>query len=162
MPLRRHPRARPETGRSPFNYVRAGVAILVGATCSVIASTAKEPNYTDTPLAGLLGEPGHLDGQGSLARVNRTRFGCLDGAGNLYISESGTIRRISPNGEVRTLAGAANLYRYLDGVGAEARFSEFEFPIAADRTGNVYAVDPIRHTVRKITSRGEVTTFAGK
>jgi hypothetical protein len=138
------------------------MAVLVVVACQPSASSAAEPSFTDVPLAGRLGEPGHLDGQGGEARIRRTQFGCLDAAGNLYIAESGTVRRISPSGEVRTLAGVARTLDVVDGVGAEARFSNYEFPLAADAADNVYTVDSRSHVVRKITPRGEVTTVAGR
>lgn len=162
MPWLASPRSIPETAPSSYGSFPFAMAVLVIAACSPIASEAAGPPYTDIPLAGRLGDPGHLDGQGTQAQVHSTNHACLDGAGNLYISESGTIRQISPAGEVRTLAGVARSYLYLDGVGTEARFSDYEFPIAADHAGNVYAVDRLRHTVRKMTPRGEVTTFAGR
>src|SRR5690242_16823335 len=58
-----------------------------------------------------------------------------------------------------TLAGAASVGSQ-DGPGANARFYS---PRAAvvDSAGNTYIVDTGNHTIRKITSAGVVSTFAG-
>jgi hypothetical protein len=58
-----------------------------------------------TTFAG--GESGHADGLGPLARFRRPADLTRDGQGNLYVvdSESHCVRRIDPNGLVRTLTG---------------------------------------------------------
>ena len=59
-----------------------------------------------------------------------------------------------------TLAGAASV-GCQDGPGASARFYS---PRAAvvDAAGNTYIVDTGNHTIRRITSAGVVSTFAGR
>jgi sugar lactone lactonase YvrE len=47
-----------------------------------------------------------------------------------------------------------------DGTGTAARFSN-PLNIARDAQGNLYVTDNSNHTIRKITSEGVVTTFAG-
>lgn len=78
----------------------------------------------------------------------------------MYVADSGnyTIRKISPAGNVSTLAGSAGSSGSADGTGATARFS-FLKGLSVDGAGNVYAVDG--HAVRRISPTGAVTTLAG-
>lgn len=60
-------------------------------------------------VAGAPGQAGIQDGERAGARLNAPASLAIDGAGNLYVADSGnyTIRRISPAGAVTTLAGVA-------------------------------------------------------
>src|SRR5688572_17585324 len=75
-------------------------------------------------FAGSLGGPGSVDGPLAVARFGGPWGLALDAAGNLYVSDSGnhTIRRISPGGEVTTLAGRAGSRGFEGGPASEARF----------------------------------------
>ena len=134
----------------------AGVALL----CTLTTLAAQ--TYDNAVLAGSPGQSGFRDGRGSEARLLFSSSGTLDGGGNLYFVEAGAIRRITPAGEVTTVAGDGNgEYGYRDDRGRSARFTQYGFPIAADRAGNLYAVDRLSHTIRRIAPNGEVTTLAG-
>ena len=54
----------------------------------------------------------------------------------------------------------AGSYGITDGPGAVARFW-VPTGIATDAAGNVYVVDSVADTIRKITPAGEVSTLAG-
>ena len=60
-----------------------------------------------TVLAGQSAQPGYADGVGAQARLDLPSALALDSAGNLYVADAATIRRITPQGEVRTVAGVA-------------------------------------------------------
>jgi sugar lactone lactonase YvrE len=128
-----------------------------------------------TTLAGAAGQHGSTDGSGANARFDRPVGVALDVAGNVYVADTGnaTLRRITPAGEVSTLAGAAGQRGATDGVGAAARFNH-PGGLAVDAAGNVYLADRTRsypggwlyletvaNTIRKITPAGVVTTLAG-
>ena len=70
-----------------------------------------------TTIAGLPGQRGTADGVGSSARFNLPSALAVDGAGVLYVADSGNslIRRIAPDGAVTTLAGAAGQSGLADG-----------------------------------------------
>jgi sugar lactone lactonase YvrE len=59
-----------------------------------------------TTIAGMAGAHDSVDGVGSAARLAYPQGITLDGAGNLYVTESFRVRRISPSGEVTTIAGS--------------------------------------------------------
>lgn len=60
---------------------------------------------------------------------------------------------------VSTIAGANN-QGYVDGKAANARFN-VPTGIALDQFGNIYVADLANHSIRKITTNGDVSTFAG-
>lgn len=123
------------------------------------------PQGVVTTLAGTMGTRGYADGQGAAARFNQPSGVATDGAGNVYVADTGnnTIRKITPSGVVTTLAGAGPSADagHADGKGAGARFLSPE-GVATDGAGNIYVADSGNHTIRKITPDGAVSTFAGK
>ena len=122
------------------------------------------PNGAVTLLAGsATGVAGSADGQGSSAKFNSPYGVAVDGAGNVYVADSMnfTIRKITPDGTVSTLAGSPGVEGYQDGSGVNATFSTV-VGIAVDSSGdNIYVTDGNNYTIRKITSAGVVTTLAG-
>lgn len=114
-----------------------------------------------TTFAGTAGSQGNTDGAGSAARFIDPYAVAADSAGNLYVADTSgnSIRKISSTGVVTTLAGGLAAGS-ADGTGTAARFWEPR-GIAVDLAGNVYVADYMNNTVRKITSAGLVTTFAG-
>ena len=115
-----------------------------------------------TTLAGPAGVSRGSDGVGSAARFYNPTASAVDGAGNVYVADrqNFTIRKISTNGAVTTLAGTAGLSGTTDGTGSAARFS-YPDCLALDGAGNLYVTDTNNDTIRKITPAGIVTTFAG-
>lgn len=116
-----------------------------------------------TTVAGSPGESGSADGNGGAARFFSPRGLAIDGSGNIYVADSdnGTIRKITPSGDVTTIAGTAGNFGSNNGNGASASFA-FPSSVAIDGSGNVYVADMFNSTIRKITSAGDVSTFAGK
>jgi len=120
-----------------------------------------------TDFAGT-GVAGSVDGSGASATFNSPLGLCVDSAGNIYVAEGSptggasnhTIRKITPGGDVSTFAGTAGQSGSDDGTGAAARFSNPQ-GVAADPAGNIYVADTDNSTIRKISSAGEVSTFAG-
>jgi hypothetical protein len=116
-----------------------------------------------TTVAGLLGEGGGTDGIGASALFYSPVALTADGAGNLYVADSGnsTIRKIMlSSGQVTTLAGAAAQPDHRDGRGGAARF-QFPNGLALDGARNLYVSD-LDNTIRRIVlATSEVTTVAG-
>lgn len=113
-----------------------------------------------TTLAGTAGQSGSADGSGSAARFAGPQSVTVDAAGNVYVGDAQTtVRKITPSGDVTTLAGTYVQAGSSDGTGAAARF--FRPRVAAEPGGNVFVTDHENHTVRRVTPAGVVTTFAG-
>ncbi|MFD2012734.1 hypothetical protein ACFSHO_01380 [Acinetobacter vivianii] len=115
-----------------------------------------------TTIAGLAMVKGSTDGAGTTARFNAPTAIAVDSSDNVYVSDTGnyTIRKISPTGNVTTLAGAVGKSSYADGQGSMARFV-YVGGIAAGKNGNVFVADSFSRTIRKISPTGVVTTIAG-
>src|SRR5664280_2588201 len=116
-----------------------------------------------TTIAGLAGNSGSTDGQGSAARFNYPSALTIDSAGNLYVADTDndTIRAIQPSGLVSTLAGLAGNSGSADGTGSAARFDS-PSAVAVDLSGNVYVADAGNFTIRKVVpATGAVSTLAG-
>jgi hypothetical protein len=141
--------------RSTNIYVNDGNAIIVKIPPTGAAIT----------LAGLAGTTGTNDGTGSAARFNHPWGLATDLAGNVYVADSGnnTIRRITPQGAVTTLAGVAKVAGGFDGTNGTSSVGLFNGPrgLAVDQATNVYVADYNNHTIRRVTPAGVVTTVAG-
>jgi sugar lactone lactonase YvrE len=121
------------------------------------------PKGTVTTLAGTPGVSGSTDGTGAAARFNSPSNIAVGADGNLYVADTGnhTIRKITPDGLVTTLAGTAGARGSANGTGAAAEFN-VPWGVAADAAGNVYVADTYNYLIRKITPQGVVSTLAGK
>jgi len=129
------------------------------------AATAQSiyEDYTVTTLAGPdEGGSGWKDGSPAVARFGTPGAVALDAAGNIFVADSlnNTIRKITPNGFVSTVAGSIGVSGTNDGVGNDARFKS-PSGIAVDASGNLFVADTGNNTIRKITPDGSVTTYAG-
>ncbi|MBM3436387.1 MAG: hypothetical protein FJY07_09265, partial [Bacteroidetes bacterium] len=107
------------------------------------------------------GVAGYLDGEANVAKFNQPINICLDPSGNMFVSDflNQRIRKIDTSGMVTTVAGsgAAGLQ---DSSAMEAQFN-YPRGICMDDTGNIYIGDSWNHRVRKISTNGIVTTWAG-
>jgi sugar lactone lactonase YvrE len=120
------------------------------------------PQAVVTTIAGAAGATGNADGAGAFARFDQPRRLAADQDGNVYVADTGnsTIRRVSSEGAVTTVAGRAGVCGSADGNGGGARFCAPQ-GIALDRHGNLYVTDTFNHTVRRVDAAGAVTTVAG-
>src|SRR5215217_1260028 len=107
------------------------------------------------------GLPGGDDGIGTSATFQNPAGLTTDYDGNLYVADSqrSTIRKITPNGRVTTIAGGGTTGK-VDGPGATATFFHIA-GLAIDDAGNLYIADSGNALVRKIAPDGQVTTYAG-
>ncbi len=121
------------------------------------------------------GATGFADGPGAQAKFS-TNAAALDAdlAGNLYVADAGNlrIRKITPQGEVSTLAGTGEA-GYVDGPGAQAKFTQIGASSLIFQTwrcmgvaddGTVYVADNDYGTrnerrLRRIMPDGTVSTF---
>jgi len=141
-------------GGAPTRYVKPGPSGTVRRI---------DPSGVVSTFAGRMSDPyGNADGIGTAARFDSPSSIVADQAGTLYVADSGagTVRKITAAGEVTTLAGKAGVRGRGDGLGSQARFDQ-PAGIALDKTGTIYVTDAVSGVIRRITSDGLVTTFAG-
>lgn len=133
-----------------------------GSVSSSIAVLTLTNAYTFVTLAGSP-KVGSADGVGSQARFNSPWGTAVDASGNVYVADEGnhTIRKISPQAVVSTLAGLAGTSGSADGIGSAARFSSPR-GVAVDRLGSIFVADWGNSTIRVITPSGVVSTLAGR
>jgi len=111
------------------------------------------------------GEVSTLAGGGNPAEFNWPTDVAVDSSGNVYVADMANyrIRKIAPVAEggvsVSTLAGTGT-QGYQDGDDTEAKFDQ-PTGVAVDAKGIVYVADSNNERIRKITSGGVVSTFAG-
>jgi sugar lactone lactonase YvrE len=115
-----------------------------------------------TTIAGAAGQCGSSDGRGGAARFCEPQDIDVDSAGYLYVADTAnsTIREIAPNGEVRTIAGAAGQCGSADGTAGSARLCRAA-GLTLDGTGNMYVADTGNGTIRRITVSNAVSTVIG-
>ncbi len=119
--------------------------------------------------------PGSFDmvlndgGPATKAQLDVATGVAADAKGNLYIADTNydRVRKVSPNGTITTFAGSGNPFGSpairVSGDGGPATSAGLPDPwgVAVDGKGNVYITEHYRHLVRKVDSRGIITTFAG-
>jgi sugar lactone lactonase YvrE len=141
--------------------------VAVGTDGSVYVADAGESNRIRrlTPLGEVStlagGREGFADGGGAGAAFSTPSGLALDGAGNLYVADTGNnrVRRVTPEGVVTTVAGdgAAG---FRDGAAASAQF-DAPVGVAAGAGGEVFVADTYNDRVRVIAKNGTVRTLAG-
>jgi len=115
-------------------------------------------------FAGSFDYEGVQDGTGAAASFILPYGIAVAQSGNIYVSDSAsyTIRKISPTGEVSTIAGRQHLAGYVDGAGASAEFAS-PLGIAVDTSENVYVADSGNNVIRMVANDAyhTVSTIAG-
>jgi sugar lactone lactonase YvrE len=102
-------------------------------------------------------------GPATSARLNAPRTMAADGAGNMYIIDTGNhrARKVDTAGRITTIAGTGTAGFSGDGgPGTSARLNT-PHGIAVDGAGNVYIADPPNQRIRKVDTSGQITTVAG-
>ncbi len=149
-----------------FNYPQGGAFDRAGNL--YVSDTSNDtirkitPDGVVTTFAGMAGEEGSADGQGSAARFKAPGEIAIDAASNVYVAdiENNTIRKITPNAVVTTIAGTPGVFGHVDGPGPEALFN-YPYGMVIDRAGNLFISEVGNQVIRKITPDDIVSTFAG-
>lgn len=156
------------TGSAARFYFPDGVAVDTNGNVYVADSVNETirkitPGGTVSTLAGLARSYGSADGTGSAARFHNPTALAVDTAGNVYVADevNETVRKVTPNGVVTTLAGFPESAGASDGTGNAARFDNLN-GLAVDMDGNIYVADTGNNAIRKISPAGVVTTLAGQ
>jgi YD repeat-containing protein len=123
-----------------------------------------DPDGVITTVAGN-GQRGY-SGDGGPARdaaLGYPQGVAVDAVGNLYITDvdNNRIRKVSPNGIISAFAGNGDTVFNGDNIPALGAGILVPSGIAVDKAGNVYYSEAGNSRIRKIDSRGIVTTVAG-
>jgi trimeric autotransporter adhesin len=86
----------------------------------------------------------------------------IDSSGNIYFVDSlnNRVRKLA-GGNVNTIAGNGLLSRSGDGGAATSSALNAPLGVAADSAGNLYIADTANNMVRRVDSKGVLSTFAG-
>ena len=119
---------------------------------------------TITTIAGTGSRGGTGDGgAATAAQLNFVSDLDTDALGNIYLSDinEGRIRKISPTGQITTVAGTG--VRRHTGDGGPAIDAQLDTPggIAVDPTGNLFLSEYWPGWLRKINASGTIQTIAG-
>jgi sugar lactone lactonase YvrE len=182
-------RGSPGTGSTRSRRVDGGAAglLMVALSSALLAcggsgdDGAAQPKHTDaasvdvvapgaiTTIAG--GGRRHGDrGPATKAQFCGPGDATLDSAGNMYIADGGaycngpggnTVRKIDADGVITTVAGSGS--PGFSGDGGPATSAELNLPVAVavDRKGNLYITDWNNYRIRKVDTKGTITTIAG-
>jgi sugar lactone lactonase YvrE len=102
----------------------------------------------------------------TLGQLYKPQGVAVDASGNLYIADTDNqrIRRVdAATGIITTVAGNGTSGFGGDSLAATSSQSELNYPnaVAFDSLGNLYIADTLNNRIRKISSAGVLTTFAG-
>jgi uncharacterized protein (TIGR03437 family) len=121
-----------------------------------------DPNGTITTIAGRGAAVGD-GGTAANARLDSPSKMALDPAGNLYVADSAgnRVRKIAPNGIITTVAGSGRVGFSGDGGPATSATLNTPADVKVDSTGNLYIADAYNGRIRKVDTKGIITTYAG-
>jgi sugar lactone lactonase YvrE len=125
--------------------------------------SGKMGTIAGTGVAGFSGD----GGSASTARLNNPSAIAIDGAGNIYIADTGNgrVRKIDTGGRIFTIAGSSNTGSNGngDGLGATAPTAFLSKPtsVAVDARGNVFISELDTGRVRVVTTDGIIRTAVG-
>ena len=139
-----------------------GVPGLSSGVTFQLNHTSAGPITYSTVVSTLAGSSQGLDNQpGTAAKFSNPSGTAVDSSGTVYVADSANhvIRRITSAGVVTTFAGDG-ISGSKDGTGSGAQFNT-PSAIVINSSGTLFVSDSGNHCIRKITSAGVVSTFAG-
>lgn len=158
-----------ETARLRLKLFGAATLMLLCSACGDGIPKDKDddddggtPPVQTAALSILAGDPtaeGTMDATGTAARFKWPAGITIDANGNLYVADTGnfTIRKITPDGVVTTVAGAAGTQGTAEGSAGNARFGN-PSAVVVNSSGTLYVAD--NQYIRAISSGGQVSTWA--
>ena len=148
-----------------LGLVAAGIGAAAVSAVAVTGAFGVSSGGTITTIAGTgqWGSSGGAGGPAASAQLWLPRGVAVDGKGNVYIADTVNerIRKVTSGGRITTFAGTGK--RGFSGDGGRATSARLSFPtgVAVDGRGAVYIADFLNSRVRKVTTGGTITAFAG-
>src|SRR5207247_7068110 len=141
------------------------VSIADSASCVVRKVTAT--TGTISTVAGTGGVCGFAGdgGAATAAQLNYPTGVAVDGAGNLFIADSGNcvIRKVATTGKISTVAGTGGACGFA-GDGGAGTAAQLNSPggVALDAAGNLFIADPDHLLIRRVDAAPhQISTVAG-
>jgi len=135
------------------------VTVLLLGCC--LGACAPGQSYTINTIAGVY-PPGDT-GAATAALLASPANMAVDSNGNVYFADSSNhkIRKVTPSGQIATIAGTG--VPGFSGDGGPATAAQLHNPsaVALDSSGNVYVYDTFNYRVRKVMVNGTITSIAG-
>jgi len=124
--------------------------------------TAADGNIKTIAGTGTYGFQGDGDPaiQGFLSDIHAI---AVDSSLNVYLADThnGRIRKVTADGKIFTIAGNGTVGYKGDGGAATSASLSLPSGLAVDSSGNIFVADYGNSTVRKIDSKGNISTIAG-
>jgi trimeric autotransporter adhesin len=137
----------------------AVLAVAAAAGASGVSSSGTITTIAGTDVWGYSGD----GGPATSAKLYAPAGVAVDRQGNVYVAtyQDHRVRKVSAGGTISTFAGTG--VAGFSGDGGPATSAKLYAPkgVAVDGQGNVYIADSNNFRVRKVTSTGTITTFAG-
>jgi sugar lactone lactonase YvrE len=136
---------------SPQGLVVDGDGVVFVADTGNNAIRRISPTGVTTTFAGSVTQSGFTDGKGAKARFNQPFGITLNPAdGLMHVTDQGShsLRRLTRQAEVRSVAGQLGLAGAVNGIGAAVRMQNPR-GVGADSAGNLFIADSGNHTLRR-------------
>jgi len=158
--------ARPAVG-GPFSPNHDGVAVDA-AGALYIADDGSDVVEEVTPsgrlavVAGTGSQGAATPGPATNSDLNDPSGVAVDGAGNLYIADSGNevVEKVTPAGMLSVVVGTGNEGAPTPGAATRSDLS-VPYGVAVDAAGNLYIADYLNRVVEKVTPSGRLSVVAG-
>jgi sugar lactone lactonase YvrE len=120
-----------------------------------IRANGQSAAYAFTNFVGQSGVAGTNDGVGNAAQFDHPTGIAVDRSGNLFVADTwnNTIRRVTPEGVVTTIAGSPGNPGNADGLGVMALLNGPN-ALAVGGAGNLFIADGQNQTIRQLTPVG--------
>ncbi|MFI0742250.1 RICIN domain-containing protein [Streptomyces sp. NPDC021100] len=134
---------------------------------STAHAATTDGEHSDPPISTFAGAgAGTFGGDGGPATAAQLQYPvgvAVDGTGAVYIADQHNhrVRKVTTDGKISTYAGTGAGTFGGDGGPATAAQLQYPLGVAVDSTGSLYIADQHNHRVRKVTTDGKISTYAG-
>lgn len=124
-----------------------------------INSSGVISTFCGTGVAGFSGD----GGPAIAAKFNGLEAIAIDSSGNIYLADAFNhrIRKVNTAGIVSTIAGTGIAGYNGDGIAATSAWLNYPYEIRVEPSGEILVADQLNHRIRKISTSGIISTFAG-